>query len=200
MDAQSVSEPAGPPDTSVEPAKRRRRRVWPIVVILVAILSAGAGGYLWLTRASVLQDFGDGWGLTVRPAETAYVDAGIYPASGESVTIDLRTVRPRVVQNTAGATVDVLTCTVEPGSTRIGSVRGPDMRRFCASATPWRSGMITIGSRAGDYLVFAITPRREGRVEIAGEDVSYRHGIRFGTQHTGGSIEVTGSLAAPSAG
>ncbi len=40
-------------------------------------------------------------------------------------------------------------------------------------------------------ITVAITPQRDGRVIIDGADVSFRSGIRQGTQHVGGTIGVT---------
>lgn len=40
-------------------------------------------------------------------------------------------------------------------------------------------------------IVLAITPTRGGQVTIDGADVSFRAGIRHGTQHVGTTILVT---------
>lgn len=156
------------------------------------MLCAAGLGYFWLGHARVLQSAGDEWGGPVQPGHTLYADTGISPSSGHAVTIGINEIHLRTTLNTADATIELLTCTIPPGSTRIGSVSEDDFGVFCPAATAWRSGTVTIGWNPGDaYIVVAITPQRDGQVIIDGADVSFRSGIRHGTQHVGGTIDVT---------
>lgn len=191
MDGDAELRPVDGPDPPPEPGRGRRRAAWRYIVISVIILSAAGVGYVWLTSARALQGYGDEWGSPVQPGHTLYTDTGIYPAASATATIDFRDIRPRVTLNTADAIIELLTCTTPSGSMRIGTVLDADIEHYCAPMTPWRSGTLTTGSDADTYLIFAITPHREGRVEIDGEDVHYRDGIRFGTQHVGATIVAT---------
>jgi hypothetical protein len=42
-------------------------------------------------------------------------------------------------------------------------------------------------------MILAITPHRAGAVKVDGFDVRYRHQLRFGRQHLGGTTTVTAS-------
>lgn len=176
---------------AVAPAGTARpRRKWRAAVVVVLLIAVAVAGYLWLTQARVLKGLGDQSSGPVAPGHTFYTDSGIYPASGKAITVDFRDIRPRVTLNTADASIDLLTCTTAPGSNRIGAVLD-DIDTYCAPAAPWRSGTVSIGFDADTYIILAITPHRDGKVTIDGEDVRYRHGIRFGAQNAGAFIVVT---------
>lgn len=175
-----------------EPARLGRRRPKWLLPVVAVLLPVVVLGFLWLGNARVLQGAGTESRGRIQPGHTLYVDTGIYPSSGDTVTIDISEIHVRTTLNTADAAIELLTCTIPPDSTRIGVVSEDGFAAYCPGATAWRSGTITMGADAGTaYIVLAITPQREGRVTIDGADVSFRAGIRHGTQHVGTTIVVT---------
>jgi hypothetical protein len=189
MDAADAPQRKAHQDGSGTPttASRRRRRVWMVsIAVLVAVL--GVAGLIWATHARVLADGGGGvYGGSTAPGETWYVDLGIYPrlAPGDSVDIDLHSIRPRITLNTAGATVDILAC-AQKGPERVGAIKDN-----CSTLTPWRSGTLTLGPGATSYVILAGTTAHSGVLRIDGADVTYRDGFRRGSQHVGTTIEFT---------
>jgi hypothetical protein len=103
-------------------------------------------------------------------------------------TIDLQSIRPRIVADTADATVTFWICR---SASRIGSA-GPDLvNRLCTPLTALTAGRLDVGAATDEQLLVAISPRHAGVIRIDGFDIRYRDGLRSGHQHTGNDITAT---------
>lgn len=129
--------------------------------------------------------------MTAAAGDVVYADAIVFPLGSpdDFVDVSITSIKPRVVDTSAGATVDILVCTQSEAG-RIAIVTG-SIDKYCASAVPWRPGTIRLGQMSSTYLMYAITSSQPGAVRIDGADVSFRKGIRWGGQWVGGNISIT---------
>ncbi len=109
----------------------------------------------------------------VPPGETWEVDAGVLAADVD--LLHVVAVRPRVTVDTAEADITVRLCRPAAGSSTTGCHR--------LSGVPTGGGVRLAPGSA--ELVVSVTPRREGRVQIEGYDVTYVDGGHRGTEHAG---------------
>lgn len=168
-----------------------RRHVMAVASVLLLTLSAGAIGWFLVWRSSDKKLFpgGDLLGVTVPVGRTVYVGLGIFAAhTPQVVPLDIESVTPRTARNTAAASITVLRCrqssdeTGEAGLGVGGTAYNP--RHVCTSLTPFRPGIVAIGS-SRDGLVAAITARRPGVLRVQGWQVKYQDGWRTGNQVAG---------------
>lgn len=171
----------------------RTRRRWLLAggAVLLALAGLALGlWWRWLYSAHALQSDA-GYELSVpRPVgSTVYSPAMVFPDGKMPVTLNVRSVTPQIVQNTAYARIKVLVCH------RNDSIRhtGSDDLSFCAWTKPFTPGVLTIGSDdpGTNSIILAVTTRQVGKVTINGVHVSYRQGPRHGGQNTGGLITVS---------
>jgi hypothetical protein len=164
-----------------------------VVVLIAVVVGALAGAGAWLSHPSVL-DGGAEMTAPVAVGQTAYSDAGIYPslAAGHSIDINITDLKPRVLIDTSDAEIDLLVCTPASQDVRIGAVTGP-ISKYCATSSSWQPGPFTVDDGLKPYLVLAITPTHDGVIAVDGVDITYRRGIRYGTQHTGSTVIVVAS-------
>jgi hypothetical protein len=146
-------------------------------------------GLRWLYGEHTLAGYGNEAGGAVKVGTTVYSLGMVGPASDEPKELNLRSVKPRIAQNSADAIVRVLTCVVNGN---VAVTLGPTARS-CSSTTPFAPGTQTLGNSIGNtYIIVSITPRRPaGTVRIEGLDVSFQDGIRHGRQHTGLAIVIS---------
>ena len=171
--------------TSEAPAAtaRPRSRRSLVATALVPVLALGAGAW-WVTHPSdAFRQQGSTMALPVAVGETGL--AGLFVGAGREVT--LRDVRPVLTTNTADATVRVVLC--QPVADLIGSGRGT-VESACSRVLPLEGAALS-GERAGrPYLLVAITPKRAGTVVVDGVEISYRDGVRRGTETAGVTVKV----------
>jgi len=184
--SESVALMVPPPATQ---GRRRQRTIAVVVVILLGLAGGGFAGYRWLTGEHLFTGPGALVGMTLQPGQTLYVGLGP-PLSGTrpnaTVRVDLRAVHPLVTTNTSDATVTVLACihgTTNPASLSAGGT-SLDPHPYCGSVESFRPGMTSVGVSATGLLL-AVTPHRAGTVVVDGAHLSYRVGIRSGSQHIG---------------
>ena len=186
MTAKSVTNAQSPGSRS-DGVGVSRRAAWCLAVIavvaLVVVLTAR-----WLYRAKALADGGNEIGGPVRVGVTVFAPLMAVPAGNRSVNLDLQSVRPRVVVNTAHADIAVLTCVVSGATPDLLGDSTPS----CSSKKYFKPGPQTVGyGPRATTIVLAITPRRAGgAVRINGVNVVYRDGFRHGKQHTGFDIAI----------
>ena len=182
-----------------EPRSRHRRRlVGPLLVILLGMVAVV--GYRWLTHPDALQPYQgvNETGSILNAGPTIYHDTGITPAmtvgkSGpSSVTISLDSVTPIIAANTAQARIVVLVCLRNDSPTGVGT-QLDGLTASCSHVEPLDGRTtLTVGYTTAQ-IITAITPRAAGSLTITGYEVTYRHGIRHGTQHAGGGFAYTTS-------
>ena len=169
---------------------RRRHRIVAAVVVIVLVLAGGGfAAYRWLTGEHLFVGPGASESFTLQPGHTLYVGLGPLLAGTKpnaTVQVDLRAIHPLVTTNTSAATVTVLACT--PGTTSPASLTAGgtalDPHPYCGSVESFRPGTTSVGAPATGLLL-AVTPHRAGTVEVDGAHLSYRVGIRSGSQHIG---------------
>lgn len=105
--------------------------------------------------------------------------------------VELRGVKARVRLNTAAADIRVVLCRGPRDVNPVGFVVG-SAKTHCLSLQPLHGSTLRrVTSSTSDQLLVEVIPRHPGRVLVDGVDVSYRSGIRFGTEATGVVIDVT---------
>ena len=175
-------------------SRRRQRIVAVVVVIALGLAAGGFAAYRWLTGEHLFSGPGALVSMTLQPGQTLYVGLGpplVGTKPDATVRVDLRAVHPIVTTNTSDATVIVLACihgTTNPASLSAGGT-SLDPRPYCGSVESFRPGTTSVGPPATGLLL-AVTPHRAGTVEVDGAHLSYRVGIRSGSQHIG-AVDLT---------
>lgn len=184
-------------------AARRRRWPWVVAVLAVVVVAAGIPTAIWFAhwRSSLhlLANYPvNGVGYPLAAGKTFYVDGNAVAARVFShedfsdLSVDINSVRPVVKENTADADIGVLRCVLRRDGGGPFGYNQAQTRRTCGTITPFHSGPVTLGFRKGDDdIVIAVTPRHAGTVRISGVEVQYSSGLRHGTQHTGPQIKTT---------
>ena len=185
------------PDTAAAPEATRsphpRRLVRALLVILIVVVAVV--GYRWLTHPDALQAYQgvNETGTILTVGQTIYHDTGITPAMApgsdhpSSVTISLGSVTPVVAENTAQASIVVLVCLRNGNPTGVGTQLN-GLSDSCSRVEPLDGPTtVTVGFMTAQ-IVTAITPRKAGTLTVTGYHVTYRQGIRNGTQHAGGGF------------
>lgn len=181
-----VDADASPGITPPQPSRRFRRR-WLLAAaasLLVAAALALGLGLRWLYSPHDLVPPGAYTVIMNRPAVvTVYSPGMVDPSSEAPITVDVRSVTPRVATNTADATITALICHRNGTTTPTGS----DDLSMCTWTKPFKPGVLTLdGDLPGtDSVIFKVSSRHAGRVTIDGVHVSYRRGLRHGSQDTG---------------
>jgi hypothetical protein len=184
-----VSESVALMVASPTPQGRSGRRVAAVVVVIVVGLAGGGfAAYRWLTGEHLFLGPGASESISVPAGHTIYVGLGpllAHTSPIATVRVDLRGIHPRVTTNTSDATVTVLSCL--HGTTALSLSAGgtaTDPHSFCGSVEGFRPGTTSVGPPATGLLL-AVTPHRAGTVEVDGAHLTYRAGIRSGSQHIG---------------
>jgi hypothetical protein len=158
---------------------------WRLVLTAVAVVALVVPGR-WLASQHAEDDALAAYAGLAEPAhgtvgDTWRVDAGVL--AKDRGTLVLVEVRPRVVLDTTGADITSMLCT-PAAKGRAVVAPGPE-GTGCSSL-----GMVT-GGRAslrpgGTQIVVSVTPRRSGRLEVDGYDVTYVDADdRRTTEHAG---------------
>ena len=151
---------------------------------MAVVLLLGSGW--WLTHADELPAAG-GNELTISTTIGEPVLFGVF--ADPDRTIALRTVRARVRSNTADAVIRVLVCSGGDGDA-LAMDRALAKDR-CASLPTLRGQRLLPLPGPGPRLVVEVVPRRTGQVVIEGVSVSYRAGLRRGSENTGPRMVTT---------
>jgi hypothetical protein len=128
---------------------------------------------------------------TARPADgrvvtgqTWHVDAGVVAAGSDPMQVV--EVRPRVTVDTAEADITVRLCRPTTGLAvdRSTASIGDECRSVSDVPT---QGQVTLAPGTAQ-LVVSVTPRKAGRVQIEGYDVTYVDAGHRGTEHAGREV------------
>ncbi len=173
------------------PTDRRRRAPW--VVLLAAVLASvlAIGGVRWLRSDSPLVGAGGRLATTMSVGSTSYV--GVLIESSSATRLDVRSVAPDIVTDSASATVTVWQCTGPRSALLSGGAiaSAAQTAADCTALVPFRPGTRPIGFSASSPLLLAVTPRHAGAVELGGAYVGFRHGLRSGRQLVGSAVVLT---------
>lgn len=176
-------------DSALSSPPRRPGRL----ALPVALLAVLGGTAWWATHPDVFDDAG-GFGMTTVPepvGQTYY--AGIVSTSitDERRELELRSATPVVHSDSAGADIEVYVCEVDPTQDAVGvGTQRKEPTDVCLTFEPAAEGtlLLTGGDAPRHELVLAVTATRPGVVEVRGVEVSYRTGLRRGTEVTGGHL------------
>jgi hypothetical protein len=170
------------------PATRRRRRRARITwVVVLGVLATAA---VWWSQPRAFDAYGDLVEAPVEVGSTANVNL-LLPSKDVAATI--RSIRADVVENTSGATIELVLCSTPDSGAGIGAGFGELGPSDCDRVRPVRSaGEVDWREES---LVVRVTPSHAGTVRIAGARVTYtrdwRHLWQSGTERTGTEVVVT---------
>ncbi|HST83844.1 MAG TPA: hypothetical protein VLL08_19070 [Kineosporiaceae bacterium] len=177
--------------TPTRPATTSRRTVTALVLTALVVTAIAGSGY-WLSHPTSLETYGSGLEATAAIGHTIAIDTTIsatHEASSAQVT--LHSLKPRITENTSDATVVFVVCQRNAGDTAVGTGQPSDLAEYCTRVDPLpRSFKAHLGFTT-NQIVALVTPRKAGRLHIAGYDATYRTGLRRGTQHVGLETTVT---------
>lgn len=168
-----------------------RRRAWPLALVTALLLGVGSAGW-WATHPDVFDDVG-GYGSRSERDSGRTMYFGIVTTSlhDERRDLELRSVRPVVRANTADAELTVYLCEIDPDA-RFGSVMAQRVppTKTCSTFEPVTEGTRFLTGKGSPHqqLVLEVRTTRRGVVKVKGAEVSYRDGLRRGTELTGGYL------------
>jgi hypothetical protein len=164
----------------------RRLPAWAGHAIVGAIIiGLVAWSAWWATHPNRFASVGNRIGTAEAKVGVAY----LYGVSADPrADVDVRSVRPRVTENSAQAGMRVLWC---DHAELLGSALGP-AEAYCESVEPVTDGTLRPFKRGvNPQLIVELRPTRPGRVLIDGFGIAYRSGFRWGWQNAGIVIDVT---------
>lgn len=169
-----------------------RRPVLRVAIPVVLVTALGVGGW-WATHPDVFDDAG-GFGMKTTDrsvGQTMYFGIVSTSIRDERHELDLRAATPVVSKNTAEAELEVYLCETTPESEygEVGSqVEKPT--NICRVFEPVTDGtrLLTGEGEPHHQLVLGVRATQPGVLKVRGIEVSYRDGLRRGTQVTGGHV------------
>lgn len=171
-----------------------RDRTW-LRVLFVAVLLMGAAWFAILDfNDHAFRDYRGSASAQTTAGSTLYVGMSIAPTADNgqgAITVNLRTIQPRVAGNGADVTVRVLVCSGSYAGALLNGGAARVAADLCTTLTPVQRGTTRLDSTTS--FVLAVTPHRAGTVHINGADLHYWRGIHFGHQHVGERLTITAS-------
>lgn len=175
-------------------ARLIRDRIW-VRVLFVAALLIGMAWFAVLDfNDHAFREYSGSAAAYTTVGSTVYIGTSIAPTADHGqggITVNLRTVSPRVAENGADATVRVFVCSGSYVGSLLSGGATPAAADLCTTLTPAQRGTTHLESTTG--FVLAVTPHRAGTVRIDGADLHYWRGIHFGHQHVGARLTITAS-------
>lgn len=174
------------PSPAAARARRAARRYSRSALATVALLvMVGIAAGWWITHPGAFADYGPAAVETgsVRAGEVVLVDGVLAPDG----IVELRRVEPQLAAGSAEVTMFVQVCS-EGAAGGVGFVVGQPLEPFCPE--PQIVSGTEFGA-PGQQLVVTMVPTEPGEIVIDGFEVSYRRGLRFGSQLTGARIEIS---------
>ena len=185
MSVVAASPEAGPGQQS-RSQRARRWRALAAVLLIVALLGAGAAAWRWQRGLSLFDPPGAELGGHLLLGQTEYIIV-VDGSKSMPSTIDVRSVTPRIISNTAHASVRVVQCVQNGRTVVLGATKHLN---FCSGLHPFVPGPVRF-SEGLHTAIFVVEVRAysSGRLRIHGVDVQYRRGLRTGQQTTGFDID-----------
>lgn len=171
-----------------------KRRSWPLTAAGALVLALGSTAW-WVTHPDVFDKAG-GFGVGGKgfPAGgTWYFGAVITPERDERRTLELKSATPVVRSDTADAELEVFLCEVDPAAEVAGvGAQRREPTNICRVFEPVSEGMrfLTGGGEPRHELILRVRTTQPGVVRVEGIEISYRDGLRRGTQVTGADVTV----------
>jgi hypothetical protein len=155
-----------------------------VLVVLVLLVVPGRLLAAEHDRDDALLPYaGERAGGRVVPGETWHVDAGVVSVGTDPVQVV--EVRPRVTQDTAEADITVRLCLPSTAGAPRSTAPIADACRSVSDVPTESQVRLTPGTA---QLVVSVTPRKAGRVQIEGYDVTYVDAGHRGTEHAGREV------------
>jgi hypothetical protein len=159
------------------------------MVVTAVLLLVGVAGREWLAHPDAFGPVGSSARLdgphAAGAAMTGVMTYGPVDAvdlSAAPRTVDVVSIEPRIVSNSADADVRLVLC---PDGAGPATTDAP-----CAGAVPFTGGQVALGYAPGQQLWVVATSHRAGTLVVDGYDVTYRDGMRSGTQHVDGTLTL----------
>ena len=169
-----------------------QRRAWLLAVAGAVLLALGSTTW-WVTHPDVFDDAG-GFAITTvaEKVDRAYYAGIVVPPSNQDRReLELRSATPVVVKDTAAAEVEVYLCEVDPaqGAVGVGAQRR-EPTDVCSTFEPVTdgTGLVVGEGEPRQQLVLMVRGTQPGVVKVRGVEISYRDGLRRGTEVTGGYL------------
>ena len=185
----SADVPIGVPVRRDRWARRMRVGAVGLAVVITAV-----AGWAWATHPGTLNVYGNSESGPAAVATTLYVDTEISTAGHANRTpeVTLDSLRPKILTNTSHARLEFLVCERNGGGLGVGTQEG-GLSDSCTRVIP-----LTLPARlrprfSVDQIIVRVIPTTPGVLHIAGFDVRYRQGIRFGHQLAGTEMTFTSS-------
>lgn len=163
-----------------------RRALTAITVAMLVTVLLTTGGW-WLSHADALSPSGNQVTAPTAVGRTVWLASNV-ETGGQA--LQLHRVTPHLQQNSSGATVDVVLCRRSADPLGVGAQSDPPTQQ-CSSLVPFRPSEAVLSQEPGRVeLLVRVIPRHSGLVRIDGLDISYRAGLRTGSQRSGTSMVV----------
>ncbi|PYF98359.1 hypothetical protein SAMN05216184_11111 [Georgenia satyanarayanai] len=159
--------------TAERPAPWRTGRAWRRFLVLLPVVALILGAALWWwSHPRAFEGYGAGLGAVTEVGEARYFGLG-HPPRG----LEILEVRPLVVPGSVDATVAAVVCV---GTGDKGGVGAGDSEMVA-------EGCLSVREPAGpltpdDQLLVEVRGASEGTVVVDGVAVTYRDGVRRGTE------------------
>lgn len=181
---------ADTPAAEVEPPRslRRRRHRMVAIVAVVAVIGVGAFGR-WALTPDAFRPYGGitvGYSRTIPPG-TGYAIGMVDERPSPSPDADIERVEARVTPGSAPVATSAVMCvpmTDPEESLGIGIVALEELSDYCSQVLP-AAGRNLADFPHGTSLALAVVLLAPGSVTIRGIEVTYRQGLRRGTEVTG---------------
>jgi hypothetical protein len=155
-------------------------------VLAALVASAVLGGLWWLAHPTVFHPADTkSWSHKYDKAdmETLHIGMAYAKKSYWDSTVRVTAAEPLVLENTADADITVHVC--HERGIGIGSVTG-SLRGYCRTILNLAAEpTLKLAPQAREQLILTITPRQSGQVRVGGMNLTYRHGLQYGTQSVG---------------
>lgn len=190
-----VGEPESAEATGHEQAWHDRyARVLVVAILLVVVAVTSAAGLRWFRGLDVITPVGNS--VQARGDEpgtvmfgTQIVGSGPWeaPFQYDPQPVDVRSITPIVVENSADATIELVRCTAGDRSGATEASRPLP----CEGAVAFEPGTMVLGAAPPNQIVAVVTAHRDGVVVIDGFLVDYAVGIRSTTVQAGTRMQFT---------
>lgn len=176
--------------------ERRHRKRQAAIAAGAAVLIAAVGAGYWVTHPKAVVPYGPGGTASVLVGHTLSRDSGLSAArdpgaeTPERVTLTIDRIVPVVTENSARADVTVELCRRRPATDFVGSPVDVSLFAACTSTDPVGGATATLWFDQARVVVL-VTPHQPGHVHIEGYDITYRDGVRHGTQRGGDELVVS---------
>jgi hypothetical protein len=153
----------------------------PLVAIAVAAALVLAGGW-WSSHPSRFRPVGNQVGAHASIGQPVLFSTDLVPSS----EVTLRQAHARVLADTADATIRMVLCVDASSSAAVRE----SAKEHCDRVLPISGARLSPHLGSDRQVMVEVTLRRRGKVVLDGFDVTYRTGLRLGSESAGLVITV----------